>query len=135
MGMDVYGRNPDSEAGEYFRANVWSWRPIHSLVIELCSDLLDKDTIEGMGYNSGHGPDNQEVCTQMANRFDQWMEHNVDGLQLDLGMYVDEENRLSTAETELQNPDAELRPAHEVEDEHIKEWIDFLRHCGGFEVW
>jgi hypothetical protein len=32
MGMDVVGRNPRTEAGEYFRANVWSWGPIHNLI-------------------------------------------------------------------------------------------------------
>jgi hypothetical protein len=38
MGMDVYGRNPTSEAGKYFRANVWSWRPIHALIEQECAD-------------------------------------------------------------------------------------------------
>lgn len=28
MGMDVYGNNPTSKAGEYFRNNVWWWRPL-----------------------------------------------------------------------------------------------------------
>ncbi len=27
MGMDVFGRNPSAEAGEYFRATAWSWAP------------------------------------------------------------------------------------------------------------
>jgi hypothetical protein len=56
MGMDVVGRKPDSPAGEYFRANIWSWRPIQALIIELCSDLLDEETIESIGYNDGGGP-------------------------------------------------------------------------------
>jgi hypothetical protein len=45
MGMDVFGSNPDSEAGDYFRANVWSWCSIHDLIIRLCSDLLDEETL------------------------------------------------------------------------------------------
>lgn len=28
MGMDVYGNNPATEVGEYFRANVWYWHPL-----------------------------------------------------------------------------------------------------------
>lgn len=28
MGMDVYGKNPLSETGEYFRNNVWWWHPL-----------------------------------------------------------------------------------------------------------
>ena len=26
-------------------------------------------------------------------------------------------------------------PAHTTQVEHLKEFIKFLRHCGGFEVW
>ena len=51
MGMDVYGKNPSNGDGEYFRANVWSWRPIYSLTVELCSDLLDAKTINEMAVN------------------------------------------------------------------------------------
>jgi hypothetical protein len=40
MSLDVYGKRPSSKTGEYFRANVWSWRPIHDLIFQLCSDLL-----------------------------------------------------------------------------------------------
>jgi hypothetical protein len=28
MGMDVYGKNATTERGEYFRNNVWWWRPL-----------------------------------------------------------------------------------------------------------
>jgi len=28
MGMDVYGRNPKNQEGEYFRNNVWWWHPL-----------------------------------------------------------------------------------------------------------
>lgn len=36
MGMDVYGKNPSSEAGKYFRASVWVWRPLADFVEFLC---------------------------------------------------------------------------------------------------
>jgi hypothetical protein len=28
MGMDVYGKNATNEVGQYFRRNVWGWRPL-----------------------------------------------------------------------------------------------------------
>lgn len=28
MGMDIYGKNPSSEEGSYFRNNIWYWRPL-----------------------------------------------------------------------------------------------------------
>ena len=30
MGMDVYGRKPKNKTGEYFRANIWSWKTMVS---------------------------------------------------------------------------------------------------------
>tara|TARA_B110000503_G_scaffold49712_1_gene80687 strand:+ start:917 stop:1435 length:519 start_codon:yes stop_codon:yes gene_type:complete len=32
MGMDVYGTNPVSETGRYFRRNIWGWRPLWDYV-------------------------------------------------------------------------------------------------------
>ena len=84
MGMDVSGRLPSSPKGEYFRANVWSWHPIHTLITELCSDLLDEEMIESMGFNVGAGPSDQDTCTEMASRFDRWMEHHVNGLDIEV---------------------------------------------------
>ena len=41
MGMDVYGVAPTSEVGEYFRNNVWSWRPLWDFVRESCDHTLE----------------------------------------------------------------------------------------------
>lgn len=38
MGMDVYGKNPTSETGGYFRRNVWGWRPLADLILGLCPE-------------------------------------------------------------------------------------------------
>lgn len=32
MGMDVYGKNPTSGVGEYFRRNIWGWHPLWQYV-------------------------------------------------------------------------------------------------------
>jgi hypothetical protein len=136
MGMDVCGRNPTSSAGEYFRANVWSWRPIHALMTELCGDLLGEELLDAMAFNDGAGPADQETCTEMAKRFDLWMEHHASGLELEgSDLRIAEDGHIVSDEELLENPDLKTRTPYEVEDEHLKEWIEFLRHCGGFEVW
>jgi hypothetical protein len=135
MGMDVHGRKPSSPAGEYFRANVWSWRPIYALVIELCSDIVDEETLHGMGFNCGAGPEDQETCTEMAQRFEQWMEHHTEGYGLESDLRVTKDGRLILPEELAENPDLETESPYEVSDEHLNKWIEFLRHCGGFEVW
>lgn len=54
MGMDVYGKSATSEKGEYFRNNVWSWRPLWNYCVELAPELgLDVDG----GSNGGDGMD------------------------------------------------------------------------------
>jgi hypothetical protein len=135
MGMDVYGKNPSSEAGKYFRANVWSWRPIHALIVQLCSDLLDAETIQALGFNDGAGPAEQTTCTAMAQRFEVWLEHHTSGQSLECDLRVTKEGRFVNEQELAANPDLETEPCYEVSDEHLKEWVEFLRHCGGFEVW
>lgn len=135
MGMDVWGRNPSSPAGRYFRANIWSWRPIHALCFELGSDLLDDETLARMAVNVGAGPTDQETCTQLAERFDQWLEHHAGGHQVDLGLRVTADGRFVSPEELARQPDLETVSPYRVDDEHLREWVGFLRHCGGLEVW
>ena len=64
------------------------------------------------------------------------MEHNVQGRSLDIpGARVTEDGRFVFEEEIAENPDIETHTPYHVEDEHLKEWIEFLRYCGGFEVW
>jgi len=133
MGVDIFGRKPCSPDGEYFTVNFTGWGPIHSLIVELCSDLLDEEMLDEIGGNSGFGPHDQKTCTQMASRFEMWMEDNVDGLSIDLGQRVDKDYRLISAEAAMLG--LETKPAYKVSDKTLKKWIDFLRSCGGFEVW
>ena len=70
MGMDVSGINPSTEVGEYFRANVWSWRPIYALMA-IANErhfglLVDEDTLRLMRYNDGAGLRDQSSCNKMA---------------------------------------------------------------------
>ncbi len=39
MGMDVYGRDPENDKGEYFRNNVWWWHPLWMYVEETFPEI------------------------------------------------------------------------------------------------
>lgn len=39
MGMDVYGTQPTSKTGEYFRNNVWWWRPLADYVRQIAPEI------------------------------------------------------------------------------------------------
>jgi hypothetical protein len=55
MGMDVLGKNPTSEAGEYFRSNVWCWRPLAEYCFEVAPDVAA--LCKHWGTNDGDGLD------------------------------------------------------------------------------
>jgi len=55
MGMDVYGKNQESEKGAYFRNNVWWWRPLWNYCEELHGDITHK--VESGYSNDGDGLD------------------------------------------------------------------------------
>lgn len=42
MGMDVYGKKPTAPSGEYFRNNVWWWRPLANYILEVAPAPLTR---------------------------------------------------------------------------------------------
>ena len=53
MGMDVFGENPKNEKGEYFRNNVWWWRPLADFVCNNYEDIAQH--CEHWHSNDGDG--------------------------------------------------------------------------------
>lgn len=63
MGMDVFGKNPTSEAGEYFRNNVWWWRPLWQYCCEVGASVITDELAEAGCYNDGAGLDEHDATT------------------------------------------------------------------------
>ena len=55
MGMDVYGKNPSTDAGGYFRNNIWWWRPLADYLTTTYPDLTASCTY--WHSNDGDGLD------------------------------------------------------------------------------
>jgi hypothetical protein len=55
MGMDVYGLGPKNETGEYFRNNVWWWKPLADYCLNEHGDIADG--CEHWHSNDGDGLD------------------------------------------------------------------------------
>lgn len=68
MGFDLIGRNPQNENGEYFRNNVWYWRPLAQYVLEE-TKVVDKKDQDHWHYNDCYEvPKDQAI--QIANQLD-----------------------------------------------------------------
>jgi hypothetical protein len=126
--------------GQYFRANVWSWRPIHELICRFSDEhftetgkiLIEEPVLVNMGMNDGEGPETDWQCQELARRFQVWMEHNANGATLESDCRVEvNTGRFVKVEEE---PDTPTVSAYGVDDEHLKEFVTFLENCGGFQV-
>ena len=135
MGMDVYGREPSAKCGEYFRATIWAWGPLHALMEETCSDLLGEELMTAMSSNDGEGPDEQEVCSQVADRLEERLDSvGEQEFGSESNLRVDRTGRLLVGnELAEANPEETYSPFR-INAEFVRKWIEFLRHCGGFSV-
>ena len=163
MGVDISGRKPKTEEGDYFCSNWWGWRPILAISeAAMISSKLDYDT-SYWGSNDGKGLRTQKQCDKLADAIE-LMISNSSGFNENLS---DDDDRIyivmgswceagtgrfvgSEKETEL-NKDYEVgsliyRPvvmadgmlvesSHSTSLGRIKQFITFLRACGGFEIW
>lgn len=163
--MDIFGRNPKNKTGEYFRSNVWGYRPIHFLCYLSTkrheeetgyNDLITPKTLEGMGHNSGRGLRSQRKCDLLSDYLQEVVDNffteipfeedcsngfkygvNKDGeFYIDYGhnLYVDKEGKFLSKE-DYKDPNIEKFSPHRTNKEHLQKFCDFLKNCGGFEVW
>ena len=146
MGMDVYGLK-NSKA--YFRANIWSWRPIHAVIAEVASDFIPEKVIHAMSFNDGAGLESEEDCKKLASRISAWLEHNVDGKKINppadsfenslfeiITKNLGDSGVSVSFGTDNKNVSSGSGPGIEyyVSDTHLKKFVEFLNICGGFKV-
>lgn len=148
-------------SGSYFRASLWSWRPIQFLINYVNEKYNLGFDLENFGHNSGGGLTRQEDCDILADKLESMigklgLNEETDTLYLQLGMWVvsegdhgsfklsdevqeelNEQYPLGTIlESSVVASDGQLvQPAWSTSKSHIQEFVDFLRNCGGFEIW
>ena len=61
MGFDISSTgNHKTPKGEYFRNNVWWWRPLAQYIIDHTNCVSEEDA-EKWGYNDGHEVSENEI--------------------------------------------------------------------------
>ena len=135
MAIDIQGRRPSSPVGKNWRVEFWVWRPIHALVVNLCPDLFDEKSLENMAFGRGAGATDERTCLEMANRFEHWMRQHPEGFILESGIRATDDGRIVCEQELATNPGLETVSPYEATDSDLRKWIDFLKTCGGFEVW
>lgn len=172
MGMDVYGKNPKSETGKYFRRNVWGWRPLWDYVIHTHPEIAE--LVEYGHSNDGDGlgaRKSKELAKLLMDDLNSGLAKNyvnlrnkaLSELPMDDCEYC-EATGIRTDEVGIKNgfPDKELEPDVQIivgrekgycnacnslgkkehwathyflDEDDIKDFAEFLKDCGGFEIW
>jgi hypothetical protein len=112
------------------------WPPIHRQMEELCGDLLSKDLLRQMEFNEGAGPKGHDVCSKMASRIEKALPDDPGGIWLDShSTRVTSDGRLVGLRELQEDPHLVTQSPFRASRTLLLDWIGFLRHCGGFEVW
>ena len=145
MGMDVWGNAPRNGQGEYFRASIWSWRPIHCLIQEANSRFSLGFDLTDFDFNMGAGLGSQSACDSLADALEKLLaETSTESFTLDLAPQATEAAVLSLLEgagvavglaPTLEGASAVAPLTYSADREHVELFIQFLRSCGGFEIW
>jgi hypothetical protein len=161
MGVDISGRKPKTEAGDYFSSNWWGWRPILAISeAAMISSKLDYDT-SYWGSNDGKGLRTQKQCDKLAdaiellisNNLNEYLAEDDDRIYIVMGSWCEAGTGqfVPSAFTESLNEQYEygdilytpvvaengtmVESAHGTSLGRLKQWITFLRSCGGFKIW
>jgi len=153
MGMDVYGKNPKNKTGEYFRNNVWWWRPLWdyclSVAPELCAGIMGH-TNDGDGLNE---EDSLLLAQKLQDRIDigstgefqKGYEQHLENLPLEAceiskgkGMRKKPPD-IGPGDMRCNGCDGKgMRKSYETHYpfsvENVQEFVEFLKACGGFEI-
>jgi hypothetical protein len=118
MGMDVSGLAPTTEAGKYFRNNCWWWRPLWYYCEQVAPDLAEK--VEYAQSNDGDGLKTQAECDRLADALEQAVAARVEWTHDPTGLKAKADRE---------------GPMYPFDYDNVREWIVFLRGCGGFAIW
>lgn len=163
MGVDISGRKPINENGDYFASNWWGWRPIVT-ICELASiDSKLKIDFSNWGSNDGAGLRTQKQCDKLADAIEKLLSSSIDfdefekddenmvyiclgsWVEAGTGRFIPTEKQMELNEDypvgTLMFTSAVLSDGMRVESAHgtslgrIKRFVTFLRNCGGFKIW
>jgi DnaJ-class molecular chaperone len=151
MGMDISGKKPRTEVGEYVRFNVWHWRPLWTFCEFLAPALTD--LVQYGHSNDGDGLDD-ERSVELGRLLETALSNGVavnytEERDAKLTSMPDEacdickgtgrrEDAVLIGPCNGCSGSGQVRPWatwYRLAPEDITEFAAFLKDCGGFEIW
>ena len=117
MGFDLYGRAPTAASGRYFRNNVWWWRPMQALIYLSCFDILTEDELLKLGFNECYS----------------YTAEQAEAIASCLSDILADEKQLAEYKKKAMSVLPEVYQGC-WSKQNVVEFVAFLKHSGGFEV-
>lgn len=130
MGMDIYGRAPTHEDGKYFRANIWSWAPILKLITRANREHKLGLVLRGWDCNDGDGCKNADESDKLATALEECLSSMSPATDVIMAA-PEEANRTARMFGAMIGAPPS---SYQADKDHVREFIRFLRSCGGFEI-
>jgi len=140
MGYDLFGLEPKSARGRYFRNNIWFWHRLWDFVCEISKDILTEDEKRRGHFNEGLEIDKERTET-IARRLQEAL------LQKDLyeEQIAERAGKVGTGHQQLAQVvqkicakiGAEFEPRNCTQRfswGNVREFAVFCQECGGFRI-
>jgi hypothetical protein len=124
MGMDVYGINPKTDNGDYFRANVWYWRPLWQCVAYFCDDILSEEDIERGTYNDGYEYD-ETTALEISDKLENALKNG------ELHKFVEGREKFIS---EMEDKDKAFYSSYKFSINFVMDFAKFCEQSGGFSI-
>jgi len=105
MGMDLVGRRPDNEKGEYLRNNIWWWHGLWSYCLHVAPETARK--VKHPWTNDGDGLGKKDSLTLAKALRRELAEGRT-------AAYGSKDDFFSS--------------------DNVERFAEFLEHCGGFKI-
>ena len=122
MGFDVIGRKAKSEKGEYFRNNVWFWRPLWQYICLECEDILTIKEAEGGCFNDG-----VKITKSKALKIAKRLREKLNDGSVDLHKAV--------YDGTVEQVGDKWAKSYPFETDNVLKFTEFCEESGGFEIW
>lgn len=131
MGMDVFGRNPSSPKGKYFRASIWSWSPILHLITRANKESALGLDLRGWDCNDAFGCESAEESIKLADAIEAIIGKMSPATDV---VMVAPEQANKTAKVFASLFAVESPSLYQADKDQVHEFCTFLRSCGGFKI-
>lgn len=153
MGFDLFGINPRTKAGDYYRATVWTWHPLWNYVCAVCKNVLSPEDMKMGHFNDGHqivGTKARKIAERLESLLNQGrVAETIEILEQRRREMPDEvckfcggtgvrNDKYVNGQCNACGGKGKVRPFetwYQFTEQDVRELLEFLKNCDGFQIW